>query len=81
LVKVIEQHLGGTVGPARNTDKFDKQLIIEKAATATDAEHLAKACGCELEGNLRRRISWLVKHDKILDAKFLRVKPRPAKKQ
>jgi hypothetical protein len=56
-------------------------LIIEKAATATDAEHLAKACGCELEGNLRRRISWLVKHDKILDAKFLRVKPRPAKKQ
>jgi hypothetical protein len=80
-VKVIEQHQGGTVRPTRKTGKFDKQLIIEKAATATDAKHLAKACGYELDGNLRRRISWLVKHDKVLDAKFLSVKPRPAKKQ
>lgn len=42
-VKVMKQHQGGTVRPTRKTGKFDKQLIIEKAATATDAEHLAKA--------------------------------------
>lgn len=79
LAQVLDT--GATKPKPRKTTKFDSELIVAKAADAADAEQLAEACGYELDANLRRRISWLVKHDHVLDEKFLSVKPRPARKQ
>lgn len=87
VLKRISVALKPAADPKPNTttkkskSRFDRQLILDKAADSEDAEQLAKACGYDLNASFRRRISWLVTKDGVLDERFLSVKERPSNKQ
>jgi hypothetical protein len=58
---------------------FDSATIVAEATSGKheNAEQLAAALGLEITPALKRRLSWLVKVDQLIDPKFL---ASPAKK-
>jgi hypothetical protein len=53
--------------------RFDSATIVAEATSGKhqNAEQLAAALGLELTPSLKRRLSWLVRVDQLIDPKFL----------